>query len=55
MKPRKVFNIDSSRTGGSYLVIHDGISQLLDESGQFFGIINIVQEPNECVLFGEWF
>ena len=39
----------------SYLVISDGISQLLDESSQGFGIVGIAQELEKCMLFGEWF
>jgi len=37
-----MFIKDHNRTGISYLVICDGISQLLDKSGQGLGIINIV-------------
>ena len=44
-----------STTGGAYLVICDGIGQLLDRSSQDLGILSIAQESNKCVLFGEWF
>jgi len=46
--------MDHSGTGSSYLVICDSISQLLGKPNQGFGIINIVQELEECMLFREW-
>ena len=50
-----MFIKDHSRASGSYLVICDGISQLLDEPGQRFGIIDVAEEPNKCMLVGERF
>ena len=41
--------------GRSYLVICDGISQLLNESIQDLGVLNIEQEFDERVLFRDWF
>ena len=48
-----MFIKDCSRTGGPYLVICDGIGQLLDKSGQGCGVVNITQEPNKYVLVRE--
>ena len=49
-----VVNMDHSRAGSSYLVIHDGISQLLDKSSQCLCIVNIVQELDKGVFFRQW-
>jgi len=54
MKPGQLLITGYIRTGSSYLVIHDGISQLLNKSSQGFGIINIMQELEECMFFGQW-
>ena len=45
-----MFIKDRSRTSSSYLVIRDGVCQLLDEPGQSFGIIDVVEEPNKRML-----
>ena len=50
-----MFIEDHNRTGCSYLVVCDGIGQLLDESRQGFGILDVAQEPNKHMLFGERF
>ena len=44
-----------SGTGSTYLVICDGICQLLDKSSQDFGIVNIAKESNKRMLRGERF
>ena len=49
-----MLTMDHGGTGCSYLVIHDSITQLLNKSSQDFGIINIVQELEECMLVREW-
>ena len=45
-----MFIKDRSRTSSSYLVICDGVGQLLDEPGQGFGVIDVVEEPNKRML-----
>jgi len=50
-----MFIKDHSGASSSYLIIHNGISQLLDKSSQGFGIINVVQEPNKHMLVRERF
>ena len=47
--------MDHNGTGNPYLVICDGVSQLLDKPGQHLGVVNIAQEPDECMLFSERF
>jgi hypothetical protein len=37
------------------LIICDGVSQLSNESGQSFGVINVPEEPNQRMLFGKRF
>ena len=39
----------------SYLVIRDGISQLLNKSVQDFSVLNVEQEFDERMLFRDWF
>ena len=41
--------------GRSYLVICDGISQLLNKSVQDFSVLNVEQEFDERMLFRDWF
>ena len=43
------------KVNSSYLVIHDGIGQLLDKPGQDFDIIDVAQESDERILVSEWF
>ena len=53
LKPSGIVIEDHGRAGSSYLIICDGIGQLLDESRQGFGVISVTEEPNKRALFGK--
>ena len=54
VKPSWMFIKDHSRTGNSYLVVGDSISQILNKSTQGFAIINVLQEFQKHMLFRKW-
>ena len=54
MKPSRTFIKDLNMIGRLYLVICDGIGQLLNKSIQDFGVLNIEYEFDERVLFRDW-